>query len=457
MMGFIIGTLSCSDKLSEHHDPPVFVSSLPTSGSKDVTIDSNIEVTFNEVISVVKPDAITINGGQAGVSVSLSKLRFDVNLEEGMEYNIVIPKESIVNEKGIELSQQIQISFTTAAKPINVIKETLVTQNPSAQAVNVYNYLREIYGKKILSTTEASPAWNINEAEWVNYHTGKYPAMVAMDYIFLASSPANWIDYNQISFIENWWNNNGLISASWHWNVPPNTTITDVNKFAFRTKNADGVKVEFKPSNVPIEGTWENGIAKADFDKLIDYLKLLQNKNIPIIWRPLHEASGNIYQYANGKAWFWWGAESGAAYISLWRYMFNYFKEKGVNNLIWVWTTQTKDNDYYPGDEYVDIIGKDVYDQNDANKLANIFKSIQEAYPDKMVTLSECGNVATITSQWNLDAKWSWFMPWNDPITKVLNSTEFYQTNHKYANVAWWNNALDFENVITLDEMPDLK
>jgi len=61
---------------------------------------------------------------------------------------------------------------------------------------------------------------NTNEAEWVKQHTGEYPAMTTVDYIFVNYSPANWIDYNNIDFIEDWWNNNGLFSTSWHWNVP---------------------------------------------------------------------------------------------------------------------------------------------------------------------------------------------------------------------------------------------
>ena len=41
----------------------------------------------------------------------------------------------------------------------------------------------------------------------------------------------------------------------------------------------------------------ENAIIKADLDKVANYLLLLQQANIPVIWRPLHEAAGT---------WFWW-------------------------------------------------------------------------------------------------------------------------------------------------------
>ena len=69
-----------------------------------------------------------------------------------------------------------------------------------------------------------------------------------------------------------------------------------------------------------------------------------------ILWRPLHEAAGNVGSFAGGSAWFWWGAGNqqgqtstnadvcGQSYIALWKLMYNYFTQtKGLHNLIWVW------------------------------------------------------------------------------------------------------------------------
>lgn len=50
---------------------------------------------------------------------------------------------------------------------------------------------------------------------------------------------------------------------------------------------------------------------------------------------------------------------------------FNYFKKEGINNLIWVWTTQTKDSEFYPGDEYVDMVGRDMYPARMSTLLGN--------------------------------------------------------------------------------------
>ena len=67
-----------------------------------------------------------------------------------------------------------------------------------------------------------------------------------------------------------------------------------------------------------------------DLKNAAAYLKLLRDADIPVLWRPFHEAAGG---------WFWWGKDA-ASFKSLWIAMFNYFKTEGLDNLIWVWTTE---------------------------------------------------------------------------------------------------------------------
>ena len=182
-----------------------------------------------------------------------------------------------------------------------------------------------------------------------------------------------------------------------------------------------------------------------------ELLKKLQDKNIPVIFRPLHEASGNTYgQYAGGGAWFWWGIEGAETYKKLWIYIYEYFHNAGINNLIWVWTSQNNgDTDWYPGDAYVDIIGQDIYSKS-ADDNAKDFAKLQKTYPNKMVTLSECGNVGKITDQWSKGARWAWFMPWYKYDASTLD-------NHDHADTSWWKDAMSHRNVITRDQMPSLK
>lgn len=194
----------------------------------------------------------------------------------------------------------------------------------------------------------------------------------------------------------------------------------------------------FDAANATVEGTWENKIFKQDLAAVAGYLKLLKDADIPVLWRPFHEAAGK---------WFWWGKDA-ASHKALWVAMFDYFKAQGLDNLIWVWTTETGDDEWYPGDEYVDIIGRDIY-KKDTETCASQYGAISATYGNKMVTLSECGTVGKISEQWAAGARWSWFMPWYDGTDDDGNAIV-------HADEAWWKDAMSQDYVITRDQV-DLK
>ena len=449
---FSLTSCGSEDPVKDDPYPPTVISNVPVNNTVDVAINTDITVLFTEKIVLAANAQIKLNGTVVTASVINARTLTIENkgLASSTAYTLLIPANAISDLAG-NFAKEISISFTTvkAEDPISITSD-LVTSNPSAQAVKLYNFLKENYGKKAISSTIANVNWNINEAEWVKQQAGKYPAMATFDYIHLMSSPTSWIDYSNTTIVENWWNNKGIVSACWHWNIPTASGAT--------TYTYDPDKTTFKASNAILEGTWENTVVKADLQKISGYLKLLQAKNIPVIWRPLHEGAGNIYEYTGGKAWFWWGASGAAAYKALWIYMFDYFKNQGLNNLIWVWTTQTKDNAFYPGDNYVDIVGRDIYNKSSSSVIAAEFTSIQKIYTRKMVTLSEFGNVAKISEQWTAGAKWSYFMPWYDyDRTNNVTEADFNSTEHGHANAAWWIDAFGADYVITRDKMPSLK
>lgn len=192
---------------------------------------------------------------------------------------------------------------------------------------------------------------------------------------------------------------------------------------------------EFDAANALTEGTWENAVYKRDIETIISYLTLLRDANIDVLWRPFHEAAGG---------WFWWG-KNADSFKALWVDMFNRFKAAGLNNLIWVWTTETGDDDWYPGDEYVDIVSRDLYSK-DADTAASEYGTIAWTYGSKMVSLSECGSVGTISEQWTKGARWSWFMPWYDGTDDAGNPVV-------HADEAWWKDAMSQNYVISREDL----
>ena len=214
-----------------------------------------------------------------------------------------------------------------------------------------------------------------------------------------------------------------------------NGTALDPNKdYAFYKADT-----EFDATNATVEGTWENKVFTEDLKNAAAYLKLLRDADIAVLWRPFHEAAGG---------WFWWGKDA-ASFKSLWIAMFNYFKTEGLDNLIWVWTTEGNDADWYPGDQYVDIVGRDVYNKETADCVSE-YTSIAENYGNKIVSLSECGTVGLISEQWASGARWSWFMPWYDGTNEDGSPVV-------HADEAWWKDAMSQEFVVSREELPSME
>ena len=322
--------------------------------------------------------------------------------------------------------------------------------SPNTQ--RLLSYLQSIYGVKTLSAAMANVNWNTYEAQWVFKHTGRWPAINCFDFIHhVWSSPGGWIDYSNSSVVENWHNQGGIVAAMWHWNVPAN----DGQNYAFYYGNDADKKNEQTTFDVrkifePNSSEYQRMVS--DIDKIISYLKPLQQKDIPVIWRPLHEAGGK---------WFWWGMDAEAC-KELWRVMYQRFQQAGLNNIIWAFTPAASWGRpfsdgflWYPGDEYVDIVGFDIYNVWSAQSIyTDYFHLLEQQCPGKLVGLTEFGNVAQLSQQWQAGAKWLFFMPWYDyGRTNNPNAAAFNQQDHSSANITWWKNAWAQDYVLSRDQV----
>lgn len=328
----------------------------------------------------------------------------------------------------------------------------LADNSATIPAKRLYKYLQDNYGVKTISGVMANVNWNHDEADRIYRAVGKYPKMNGYDFIQIMSSGANsWINYDNITPVTEWADAGGIVSLMWHFNVPKTEADTSASNFDDRvTCTPDSTT--FRATNVFTDGSWENQWFYGQMDKVCAVLLKLQDAGIGTLWRPFHEAAGNATLKSGaawGRSWFWWGYDGAEVYKRLWQTMFDYFQQKGIHNLVWVWTSQNyngdsetynADTDWYPGDNYVDIVGRDLYGY-DAARQATEFTQLQARYPQKMIALAECGtnvdnNTATadVQTAWNAGATWSWVMPW-------------YGSNMPSDN--WWRTVLNSSNVIT--------
>ncbi|MBR1458276.1 MAG: glycoside hydrolase, partial [Oscillospiraceae bacterium] len=332
--------------------------------------------------------------------------------------------------------------------------------NPDASDTTkrLFQYLCDQYGNHILSGQQEYCGehnynlWqdptvfikdNEEEFEYLLKLTGKQPAIRGIDFLVYRDG-ATWDDH-AAERAAYWFNEcHGIPTVTWHWNVPTEKGSEETAFYVESTGNTPFTT--FSVTNAVTEGTWEHEQVMKDIDFLAAKLQILKDADVPVIFRPLHEAEG---------AWFWWGAEGPEPCKALYRLLYDRLtNEYGLNNLIWEWTGYTYETSaaWYPGDDVVDLIGYDKYNAADGlpnlSSISSTFYSlVRSTEGRKMVAMSENDTIPSLENLQNDKAGWLYFCPWyknyltseqNNPADSVK---EIYQS----------------EYCITLDELPDIR
>ena len=337
--------------------------------------------------------------------------------------------------------------------------------NATEETKKVMAYLASVYGEHILSGQQEIYKYGPHDMEYeFNYiqeKTGKLPAIRGFDYGNFCC-PAFGSDDGSTERVIAWAAKGGLATASFHLNVPTDFASYTIGSKIDWGQTTYSEKTDFSPSKAAEEGTKENQYYTQALDTLAEQFLILQEKGIPVIWRPLHEAEGGGGE--NGS-WFWWGREGSKAYRQLYIYTYKYLTEtKGCHNLIWEWNSyaySTSEN-WYPGDAYVDIIGYDKYNCTDWSSgspvlkhndsaISSTFYTIMNKYNSaKMVAMAECDSFSTVENLTTEKAGWLYFMPWYDGGSDDINflSNPVFNTEKDLIDM------YTSDYCITLDELP---
>ena len=139
--------------------------------------------------------------------------------------------------------------------------------------------------------------------------------------------------------------------------------------------------------------------------------------------------------------------ETGAQYIRLWKYAFNYLTvTKGLRNMLWLLPFNGSPNAaFYPGKEFVDLGGADTYagDGNYAPQTAMYNNCVKVFGSTMPIALHECGPIPDPVQLQSTKTNWVLFSVWTAP---------YYQSPSN--SVDHMKAVYTSDYVITVDEMP---
>lgn len=312
--------------------------------------------------------------------------------------------------------------------------------NPNALPCvhRMMEYLADLSGHGIL-TGQHTKTRGMEEFHHIRQVTGKEPALLGFE--LLGYSPnINYLDtddecmeevagnYGTLRQAWEWAHAKGVVTFTWHWFSP----LGGRSK-AFYTDNTD-----YDVERAILPGTPENKALLSDMDMMAGLLRPFCDAGVPILWRPLHEADGN---------WFWWGAKGAEPVKALWRLMYDrYTNHHGLNNLIWVWNAPKPE--FYPGDDVVDIISRDMYPpvhQHAAH--TEKLRELQQITPAKKIAfIGEIGTLPSIEALAAEKAEWASYMTWCGGYVLTENWTDNAVLRAMY----------DHPWAVTKDKLPEL-
>lgn len=341
-----------------------------------------------------------------------------------------------------------KITVKTGAKISNStynVTSSLVNKNSTANTKKLYSFLKDSYGKYVITGQQCDGGINGNEFKAIKNLTGDYPALLGLDMMdYTPSRTALGASSSAVEKAIEFANKGGIVTFCWHWNAPTeylNSTANSSDGWwgGFYTQNS-----KFDIAKV-MNGQDAKGkkLLDRDIKEIAKQLKRLEKAGVPVIWRPLHEGSGG---------WFWWGAKGSDAYKKLWKYLYKELTNTyGCNNLIWVYNGQSAD--WYPGDEYVDIVGEDIYPGNHVYdpQVSRFRQAINYGSKTKITALTENGCIFDIDSAVSINALWSWFMTWGGEFT--VNGSNY---SEKYTEKSVIQKMYASKYSLTLGSLPKI-
>lgn len=387
----------------------------------------------------------------------------------------------------LNASSESVLRLSAGSLPHSTEKEA--TTRHSATAAATLAYLTANLGQNTLigvqennSNRSQNPTFGGTEEIVMARTGGRRPAIRGFD-IRMASGTEQTNDCIPVAKAA--YEKHGQIPTfSYHMGVPHHDLGPSHTVDSFRNSQHKG----FDINNLQYPGSPGHDLFWSKIDTIGARLSPLAEAGVPVLFRPFHETISSN---------FWWGSyfdssssrwlNSGDDYVRLWRSVHDRLVGgHGLTNLLWVWCVESQFRMYYlnhssynrppefsyeewyPGDEYVDITGSDLYTSGWTNSAypnptttgtstvrADLYQADSAALAavasSKPAALCECDWPASGTDLRSSSARIAYEVFWHEgnwPSISVKGGRDAW-----YAHIA---SVLSDEHTITSDELPVL-
>ena len=250
-----------------------------------------------------------------------------------------------------------------------------------------------------------------------------------------------------IQLSQEWAKNGGIVSYAWYWYTPigKTTFYRDESTFDIGAAVSDYEDLAVMNEESLAQLLEDETISEecyavlSDMDAIAKQLSVLKDSGVTVLFRPLPASSAGLY---------WWEKNS-KTYKWLWQTMHRRFDELyGLSNLLWIYTADI-DPLMFPGDDYVDIVGCDVYDNTDTAHLAAMYATDSLTLNKRMLALTECAVYPDPDIMARDNAMWLWTAMWNGKY--LIN--ESGELTGDYISVEQLKKFYNHEATVTRDEI----
>jgi hypothetical protein len=286
-----------------------------------------------------------------------------------------------------------------------LVEQPPVTPDASPEARALLHMLYRISGKYTLTGQHNFAAEQEFSTNILAFFTGKTPAIYGTDLGFAAAGDKDsaYVRHQTVQELIKQFHAGHVIAICWH-EVPPTMDEPVTFRGQIQSHITDQ---QFDDLLTPGTAVYKHWLSQVD--GVAEYLKELSDAHVPVLWRPFHEINGD---------WFWWNGHRGDATHGtkqLYRMMF----ERLVNfhhltNLLWVWNPDQPARadrqfvDYFPGLQYVDVLGLDCY----GAFQQSFYDDLNALSGGKVMAISETSNPPAI-DVYKTQPKWAYFMRWS--------------------------------------------